>query len=124
MKHYFLSAEIWKLILQTFDLVYSKEELYEHFPAAFIDFVTADPEDKEWMNFNLFEAEDDADIDAFIKQYRLLWSMFERKAYEEAKELINSLEKTGIYHPYVDGEKMWYHLTHNNVEEAKKFYQH
>lgn len=126
MDHYRLPKKVWKIIIKTFDLVYSKEELYEHFPISFIDFVTEDPENKEWLNFSLLEGEETADIDTFIRLYEGMRNILDAHNYDITEEsikdvqsLIEGLECIKLYHPYVDVEKMRYYLVINNTEQAK-----
>lgn len=118
MDHYRLPKDIWELILQTFDLCHSKEELYERFPVHFIDFVTEDPENKAWMNFGFFEAKETADIDEFIDKYVSIRKMIENQEYEEIEQLLEVLDNMDIYHPYLDIEKIRYNLAIKDFEKA------
>ena len=55
MDNYRLGAEIWKLINDTFNLSYIKEEVYEKFPRDFVDFVVNAPETEGWFDYNLLK---------------------------------------------------------------------
>ncbi len=127
MDHYRLPKEIWVRILKTFDVQSSKEELYEHFPPAFIDYVTEDPENKAWMNFDLFEGEINQDVDEYIDKYLAIRKMNDSRDYDKAEELLAELttivEKASLYHPYLDVEKMRFYTSSKNFEEANRLSQ-
>lgn len=120
MEHFRLPKAVWKLIVKAFVLDYCKEELYEKFPPLFIDFVIKASENETCMELSLFEGDEEADVDQFIDQYIFLMDMMDYGDYDEALEYIQALEKMDLYHPYLDTQKIKYHLETQNPDEAVK----
>ena len=123
MDNYRLGAEIWKLINDTFNLSYIKEEVYEKFPRDFVDFVVNAPETEGWFDYNLFEGEEEGNIDEFISRYLSLRRMNDYKDYEGIDKVLEELEKTNLWHPYLDIEKIRYHISLKELELASKIGQ-
>lgn len=119
MDNFRLPQEVWQLIEDTFELVNSKEELYEEFPVNFVNFITEDAENKGWFDFSLFEGEDEGNIDDFIRLSLDLGKMNEKRDYEGAEEIFEKLEEINLWHPYLEAEKIRYFSANNNLEEAK-----
>lgn len=120
MDHYRLPMEFWKLIEEKFQLVGSKQELYDKYPVNFVDYITEDPENKAWMDFTLFEGDDEAAIDGFIEDYLALRRINDYNQYESAEELLEKFKQSKLWHPYLEAEKMRFFVTQKRDEEAKE----
>jgi len=123
MDHFRLSFDIWELINNTYHLPEIKEELYEKFPINFIDFVIRAPEADKWFDYKLFEGKEDGDVDEFINCYYALRRMNDTKEYGEFHKVLDTIEKTNLWHPYLDVEKMIYYMNSNELETAKEIGQ-
>lgn len=119
MDNFRLPESVWQLIEDTFELTHSKEELYEKFPVNFVDYITQDAKNKGWLDFTLFEGEDEASIDDFIRLSLDLSKINEKRNYEGAEDIFKKLEEINLYHPYLQSEKIRYFSGANNLEEAK-----
>jgi len=120
MDHFRLPVGVWQLIEDTFQFVDSKEELCEKFPEGFVDFITEDAKRKGWMDYNLFQGDDNGDIDEFISLYLSLRKMNDSNQYDESEEVFRKLEQINLWHPYLEAEKIRYFIAHKRLEEAKE----
>lgn len=120
MDNFRLTEEVWQLIQDTFNIVEAKEELYEKFPMNFVDFITKEAESKGWMDFKLFEGDDEADVDGYIRQFLALRGMNDNKKYDGVKEVFEGLEQIELWHPYVEAEKIRYFMTNDMLEDARE----
>jgi tetratricopeptide (TPR) repeat protein len=120
MDHFRFSEEVWRLIEESFQLVDSKEELYEKFPVNFVDFITEDAEKKGWMDYTLFEGDDEADIDEFINLYLSLRRMNDSNQYDELKEVSGKLKQINLWHPYLEAEKIRCLIVQKRLKEAER----
>lgn len=119
MDHYRLPKEIWEFIESKFEFSSSKDELYEKFPSNFVDFITENHENKKWMNYNLFEGDENAKIDEFIENYLSLRQINDSEDWSDFEDILNQIETFKIWHPYFEVEKMRYYLAENRIEDAK-----
>lgn len=118
MNNYRLPAEIWQLIQENFDLIDSREELCELFQEDFIDFVTEKPENKAWLNFTLFEGEEEEKVDIFISHYLTIRKMNDYRDYEDIDKEFAEINEIELTHPYLQVEKMRYYLKSKDTEKA------
>lgn len=118
MSKFRFPIEIWELIDATFEFELSKQELYEKFPPNFIDFVTDTPGNKSWINFKLFEGNDEADIDLFIENYLTLRNVNDYRDFEKYEDALQTVNDMDVYHPYVDVEKLRFYLYNDRLDEA------
>ncbi|MHC1750637.1 MAG: tetratricopeptide repeat protein [Cellulosilyticaceae bacterium] len=118
MENYRLPSEIWVLIEKQFGILENSEALYEEFPSNFVDFIMYQIKTPSWLDYALFEGEDDADYDQFINGYFDLKRMNDDNDYSEYEETMNSLEKIQIWHPYFELEKMRYALAQEDMDTA------
>lgn len=120
MDYYRLPSEVWALIEDTFELTASRNELYEKFPADFVDFITETPESKSWIDYTQFKGDETADVDEFIHLYLSLRRMNDNNQYEDIDEVLTQLARIDLWHPYLEVEKMRYCLASKKNEEAAK----
>ncbi len=118
MDKFRLPVDIWKLIEDTFELVSAKQELYEKFPPNFIDFVTDTAENKSWIDYSLFEGNDEGDLDLFISDYLDLRHIIDYREYDKYDEIVARLEAMDVWHPYLDVEKLRFNLFSEKLEIA------
>lgn len=118
MSRFRFPIEVWDLIDSIFEFELSKKELYEKFPPNFVDFVTDTPSNKSWINFKLFEGDDEADVDLFIENYLTLRNINDYRDFDKYEEALKAVEEMDIYHPYVDVEKLRFYLYNDKSNEA------
>lgn len=119
MDHYRLPKEVWEVIEEKFEFSTSKDELYEKFPSNFVDFITENHENKKWMNYNLFEGDENEKIDEFIENYLSLRQTIDVEDWSSFEDTLNKIVTFKIWHPYFEVEKMRYYLEKNKIEDAK-----
>lgn len=118
MDNFRLPAEIWDLIEETFELVVGKQDLYENFPANFVDFITEPSDNKAWLDFSLFEGNDEGSIDEFIENYLALRRINDYREYDQFDDVVTQLEEMDVWHPYLEVEKIRFYLSNEGVEKA------
>lgn len=110
MSHFYYPQEIFKLFDEQFEILDSKEELKEKFAVDFLDYLENQIKYPNYLNYNLFEytslEEEEANYDGFMEDYFAFRNMYEREEVEEAKRLLEEVDRHNVYHPYLDMEKM------------------
>jgi len=126
MDHSFLPYEIWQMIESEFNIISSKEQLYEIFPKNFINYIINQISVEGFLDYNLFRIMDEGSegVDEFIKTYFTLKSKIEEKQLDECPKLMEQLDSYAIYHPYKDVEKARYHLLRDEISEATTIADH
>lgn len=119
MDHFYFPHEVWKAIEAEFNIIDSKEQLYEQFPKDFIDYVINQITYRGFFEFELLKnTEDTNDADEYIKNYFDLRTSIYEKKLEESLELLEELRSYEIYHPYEDVELTNYYLLTDKFSEA------
>ncbi len=126
MDNYFVPQCIYKLIVDTFDIVGNKAELCEKFPANFIDHIIENSKYKDPINYNLFKDTPD-NIDNFIDTFYGLNSAIVRCDIQESKRYFDIIDDMNIYHPYLEICRIRQGIneinaTINSVEERSEKY--
>lgn len=106
MSHIYFPDEVWKLFDREFQLIADRKLLEERYPENFLDYVTWNIQNGVFIDFDLFEGDDDADIDGYIRQYYDLKHAADTGDEVKARELFAALESWPLYHPFVDVERM------------------
>ena len=107
MINFLLPHNIWKIIVDIFDMDNRKKELCEKYPKDFIDFIMDNAGNIDILNYYLFDYDvDNENVDSFIKTYLTLNSFIRRNDYENANKLLEKLDNSGIYHPYIELAKL------------------
>lgn len=102
MNHFQFPDAVWKLIEQNLDIAKDSKKLKEEFPADYIDFLVRRSITSETVDFTLFQGEEDADYDLYIRCYNACWDALQAKELDKVEEQIVQAEGTGITHPYME----------------------
>ena len=121
MDHYYLPYNIWKMIEHTFCIRDMRALLYEKFPKDFIDYVIRKFDEEDFVTFDLFKGDDEADYDGFIKQYFEINHLLDQRKLEEARKAIEQIEAYHIEHPLLLVERMRLAIYGEQQDEAKKW---
>lgn len=124
LSHYYLPKEIWQCLDKEFEFVNDYEQLKEHFPADFLDYVKHYLENPYWVRFEQFEMRDGAssvNVDAYIRTYLDVKNLLDRQDFENAFKKFEELSAYGVWYPLEDVEKMRIFEAKGNVEEALRF---
>jgi hypothetical protein len=120
MQAYRLPQNVWILLDDTFQVQENIEELYELFPREFIDnAVISGIQYGISIRMDFFDGEGTADYDSFIMSYFKLMDLIDERKIEDAKNLINEMKETDIYHPYMDIAQIRIHLVDVEYDKAK-----
>lgn len=115
MEHGYVPHTVFRLITETFHIDELKNELSEDYPAGFIEHILSNAMYKDVINYALFDT-DAEDIDEFIDMYYRLDAALGQEDIEDEKQCIESMEKTGIYHPYFEISKLRHALHRINED--------
>lgn len=101
MEKFFVPKEIWKLIVERFDIESRAKELGEIYPENFIEYVINNSIYDDILDFSLLECRDDL-VDKFLDRYFRLDLHVRKHEYKEQKELIDIISQMDAYHPYFE----------------------
>ncbi len=125
MSNYKFTSEIWFLLEERFDFEKSQEELYEHFPTNFVDFLLYKVKSgEEFMRFDYFRGDEFADYDGFIDSYYAIKKKVDTGDLEEIQADFDALDKYEIFHPFVYVEKLRLCLKDKKIAEAGEIITH
>ncbi len=127
MINFLLPHNIWKVIVDNFDIKKRKNELIEKFPKDFLDFIIDNSENIDIFNYYLFDYDiENERVDEFIKKFLTMNTAIRRNELDEAKRFMEELEDMDIYHPYLELAKLRIKLheetalNHEEIYEAAK----
>lgn len=120
MNHFQFPKEIWQLFDKKLDICGDTARLKEEFPADFVKYLVQRCMEQDAFDYTLFEGEDEADYDQFLKSYRDGLNALNEQDYEKAEKCIEEGEATGIYHPYMEIVRTLAERNTGRGEEAGK----
>lgn len=108
MDHIYLPHKIWQLLDRKFQIVEDQENILQKFPKDFLDYVTYYIGHESFIDYDLFQVTDEeqADADAYIRNYLEIKRQIDRGEPEGQLKRLEELEAFGIYHPYIDAERL------------------
>jgi tetratricopeptide (TPR) repeat protein len=118
MDHFRLPHKVYKVLDDFFHFVEEKKELYEKYPGNFIDFIERSVLNEDFLNYSLFDGEEEADYDAFISCYYELKGCLEEGDTDKPKDLISRCKDFFIYHPYLLVEEARFHVKKKEFDKA------
>ncbi len=101
MEKFFIPKDIWKLIVDRFDIEERAKELSEVYPENFIEYVINNSIYDDVLDFSLLECRDEL-ADKFLDRYFRLDLAVRKHDYKEQKELIQLIGDMDAYHPYFE----------------------
>lgn len=133
MDKFFVPKDVWRLIVERFDIEARYKELSEIYPENFIEYVINNSIYDDVLDFSLLECRDDV-ADTFLDRYFRLDLAIRKHEYQEQKKLINLIGDMDVYHPYFEMLKIKSRLqefenidieqeTENELENRKSVYE-
>lgn len=118
MDNVYLPHKIWAILNQYFNWVEDKEDLYEQFPAGFVEYVEYKVNTEDDLNYELFEEIDDnKSYDKWLELYfKISRELCEEKT-DDAGEDLHEISTLKINHPYLEVLKMKYFASRNEFNE-------
>lgn len=120
MEHFRLTTQIWQYLDGIWDFTGRKQELYEKYPANFVDFLMSVCRDGSWFPMEVFSGPDDGEYDLFINLYFEMDQAVSEENMERARALMEQMDGLGITHPYQELDRARIYLSEGKTEEAKK----
>lgn len=117
MSHSKYPNTVWKLFNKVFLIEEDKDTLTEYFPENFIEYALNSIKYDSFLDYTLFDGEDDADYDSYIDSYFELKNAVDTMQTEKVPALFKTMEAMDIYHPYYDAEKAKYAIFAENRTE-------
>ena len=99
--NYNLPREIWKEVVDQFDIIGRKAELSETYSEDYIRFIIDNSMYDTIFNYQLYEGDDDV-VDEFIKYYYSLRDCLRNNDVDGQIDLINMMDQLNAKHPYYD----------------------
>lgn len=118
MTHFYLPYEVWKVLDHAFRIQGNRDELLEHFPEPFVDYLMQVVVYEGSLDFQLFDGEPGADYDTFIAAYLRLRQYTDLGMEKEAQEALRETKFCAVTHPYTDLEEARLFLMAGKKEEA------
>ncbi|MBQ9155190.1 MAG: tetratricopeptide repeat protein [Eubacterium sp.] len=122
MEHYHLPFAVWKEADRVFRITGYREDLIEHFPEAYVDYLQQAVLYEGALNYDLFEGDPDADFDHYIDVYQKLRQYTDVGMTAEAREALGEIRQLKVYHPYTDLDSARILLQEERKEEAEEIF--
>ena len=119
MQNYNIIYEVWNEINKTFDYLNLKSEIREKFPEGFYNFVCTQISYKTFLDYSELKGDNDAPYDETINNYySLKRAMDEETESEDLCGIVESIEASGIEHPYFTTDILRYAIKYksDNIE--------
>lgn len=118
MESFRLPQPIWQLLNETFELEEQEEELKEHFPEDFVDFMLRECHEGTLLPLDLFQGDEYADYDQYISLLNKSTREINAREMEDAKKTLEDMRELGIYHPYHTINEIRVHLIGGEYDDA------
>ncbi|MDO4328031.1 MAG: tetratricopeptide repeat protein [Lachnospiraceae bacterium] len=122
MNHIRLPHTVWKLMNERLEILADLEELKQHFPADFLNYVTYYIANETFIPYEYFEYrgldEESVDGDAYINGYLGVKQRIDRGETEGCLQALNDLEAFELYHPYEDVERIRLYYEQGDEKKA------
>ena len=103
MQNYYLPSAVIRFLNEFFNFEEDIDELYESFPAEFIDNIIIDGiKYDEYPSYSLFEIKDGLDYESFLTDFYEMNRTYRERYIEKTYDLLQDLKEYGIYHPEMD----------------------
>ncbi len=119
MQNYYLPSAVIRFLNEFFNFEEDIDELYESFPAEFIDNIIVDGiKYDEYPSYSLFEIKDGLDYEAFLTDFYEMNRKYRERDIEKTYDLLQDLKEYGIYHPEVDKKEAVVLYNLDRLDEA------
>lgn len=105
MEHYYLTAEIFRMLDDKFDIQKDEAEWKEKLPAGFVNYMLEKIKDEKGdtdFSFEWLTGEAGMDFDGYVRNLEELNNRLWEKNLEQSEQLLKNLDATGIWHPFRD----------------------
>jgi tetratricopeptide (TPR) repeat protein len=109
MDNYHIPSDIYKLIVEVFDVEYRKKELAEKYPLDFIEYMINNATYDDLIDYYMFEG-DAEQFDKYIDLYYRLDLAHRKGESEKERELLDELTNLDVTHPYLEIVRIRYRL--------------
>lgn len=119
MSHYYLPQRIWKILDEKFLLREYKDELYEKFPANYVEQgIIGNIENREFLDVKYIESAGGDDYDEFLYKSYEVYHMVAEGRMDGVEEALKEIEAFNLYHPYLDVFRIRYLLSKEDAESV------
>lgn len=118
-EHHLLPHVIWHRIEAAFDIEAREDELTEHFPKDFLEYIINNAKYEDNIDYYLFE-EDDPELpyDNFLTTYLRMLGALQERDVQRAEHCMEQLEEMPLTHPYQRIQKVRLLISKKNFDEA------
>lgn len=122
MNHFNFPHEIWQLFDKYLYIQLDKDRLKEEFPPEFIQFLVQKCEEREAMDYSLFQGPDEGNYDLFLECYRASANALNKQDYDGAEDALERADATGISHPYMEIVRALVYKGRGREEESENLF--
>ncbi len=101
MDHFHLPHSCYQVFDQAFGWTEDEDELYNHFPEGFLDYLYDRIREEDSFRYDIFEIREGFDYDEFCEQFFCLRTALGEKKREAVEEILGKLDAMGMEHPDV-----------------------
>lgn len=120
MSHAYMPQKIWQMVDKRFQYRENMQQLKEHFPENFLEYVKWQIEYPGFIDYELFDGETDDNVDEFINKLYEEKSAFEEEDMKTAKRLLEELDRFSLKHPFTQVEWARYLMAKDTEEDRAK----
>lgn len=118
MNNYYLPHQVWILFENEFSITRDKENLIQIFPKNFIEYIIVQINKYSSIDLSLFNVSENKNVDDYIRSYYdIKRTLDNAEQLDKLPDEFVKIDKTGIYNPYIDAEKIRYFINIDNQEE-------
>lgn len=118
MSHTFMPQTIWQLIEKRFHYLDDFDQLKEHFPENYLEYVKWQIENPGFIDYKLFDGKTDDHVDDFISKLYEVKSASDDRDLKKVRQLLNELGRYDLTHPYTQVEEARYLLIKQENSQA------
>lgn len=122
MNHIYLPHEIWKMIDETFQFMDDMEDLKQHFPLSFLNYMKFYMENDTFFSYDLFEYRsadrENANGDSYIDGLMGIKRKIDQGETGGCLQELDDLKAYKVYHPYEDVERLRLYLQTAETEKC------
>ncbi len=111
LSHFFLPRAVWKRLDQEFQIAEDTEELKEHYPEDFLNYVKFYTEHDYYIDFDQMRLREDADagtvdVDGYIRAYQELRNICDQGDWKKAAQKAEEISAYGVFYPWESAERL------------------
>lgn len=117
MSHTFMPQTIWQLVEKRFHYLDSFEQLKEHFPENYLEYIKWQIENPGFIDYKLFDGKTDDHVDDFISKLYEAKAASDDQDLKRVRQVLTELGRYDLTHPFTQVEEARYLLNKQEKDE-------